>query len=211
MITASELAKTLGISRQRVHQYVKAGKLDGCFSGDGSLRRFDVAKSAAALGKRLDPGQLMGNGAATKAALSKIQKGDTPEAAPLIEMGLNSEKGPEPTTGPEPDSYEAWRIEKAKEETRRLRRINAESEGRYVLADEAARATKRLLAQEIAQFETALRNGSRMVADQLGVDFKTVRQLMAEAWRGHRADRSEALDELAGGAEPTDAELAEDI
>lgn len=80
MITASELAKTLGISRQRVHQYVQAGKLDGCFSGAGSLRRFDLAKSAEALGKRLDPGQLMGNGAATKAVLNQIQTKDSPPA-----------------------------------------------------------------------------------------------------------------------------------
>ena len=207
MITAAELAKNLGISRQRVHQYVQAGKLDGCFSGDGPLRRFDLAKSAEALGKRLDPGQLMGNGAATKAAIRDLSAAST--TATADDLAAPSEMRVPASI--DPDSYEAVRIQKAQEETRRLRRINAESEGRYVLATEAAGATKRLLAQEIARFEMALKNGSRMTADKLGVDFKTVRQIMMEAWRSHRTERSAALEIEAGRAEPTEAELAEDI
>lgn len=207
MITASELAKTLGISRQRVHQYVQAGKLDGCFSGDGVLRRFDVAKSAEALGKRLDPGQLMGNGAATKAVIRDIASAST--TAKNDDTGTHGEARAPASV--DPDSYEAVRIQKAQEETRRLRRINAESEGRYVSAIEAAQSTTKLLAQEIAQFEMALRDGSRMTADKLGVDFKTVRQFMMEAWRNHRTNRSAALDMVAERAALSEVELAEDI
>lgn len=211
MVTGSELARIFGVSKQRVHQWVKEGKLAGCYDGEGHHRRFDLGKCADALGKRLDPGQLMGNGATTKEALMKIQRRDVPTANPLTDQVDGTGSGSGPTSGLDPDSFEAVRIQKTQEETRRLRRINAESEGRYVLATEAAQATTRLLAQEIAQFETALRNGSWMVADKLGVDFKTVRQLMVEAWRGHRNDRSAALDALAEGTELSEAERSEDI
>lgn len=200
MVTGSELARIFGVSKQRVHQWVKEGKLTGCYDGEGHFRRFDLAKSAEALGKRLDPGQLMGNGAATKAAIRDLGTASI-ESAPSAEG----------KSGVDPDSYEAVRTQKAQEETRRLRRINAESEGRYVLASEAARATTRLVAQEIAQFESAMRYGSRMVADKLGVDFRTVRQIMVEAWRDHRDERSAALEELADAAEMSETERVEDI
>lgn len=205
MATGSDLAKIFGVSKQRVHQWVKEGKLKGCFDGEGHFRRFDVAKCAEALGKRLDPGQLMGNGAATRAAIRDLAAASTGNL-PDDHTASVEAKG-----SVDPDSFEAVRIQKTQEETRRLRRINAESEGRYVLATEAAQATTRLLGQEIAQFEMALRDGSRMVADKLGVDFKTVRQLMVEAWRGHRTERAADLEALAEGAELSEVEKAEDI
>ena len=212
MINSTQLANQLGVSKARVSQYVSEGKLAGCFTGDGRSRRFDLAKCADALGKRLDPGQLMGNGAATKAALTKIQHDDTPAAKPLTEPGRSGGNGAESIPGSDPDRYELARIQKAEEEARKLRRQNAEAEGHYVLASEAAQITTKMIAQEIAEFETAvIRDGSRMVADKLGVDFKTVRQIMVEAWRGHRAGRAEALTEQADNAELTEAEAEENI
>lgn len=211
MITASELARTLGISRQRVRQYVQAGKLDGCFSGDGSLRRFDLAKSAEALGKRLDPGQLMGNGAATKAVLNKIQTKDSLPAKPLTEPKLNSEQGSEPTSVPDPESYESWRTEKAKEETRRLRRQNAEAEGHYVLASAVAQATAKLISREISEFQMALDRGARIAADKLGVDYRTLRMIMRDSLRDHRTDRAVDLHVEAENSTMSEMEQAEDI
>lgn len=212
MINSTQLATELGVSKARVSQYVSEGKLAGCYTGEGRSRRFDLAKCAAALGKRLDPGQMMGNGSATKAALSKIQSDDAPRAKPLTEPRRQSGSGAEAITGTDPDRYELARIQKAEEEARKLRRQNAEAEGHYILASEAAQMTTKLIAQEIAEFETAvIRDGSRMVADKLGVDFKTVRQIMVEAWRGHRAGRAEALTAQADAAELTEIEDAENI
>ena len=68
LLTATQLAKKLDVTRGRISQYVSAGKLDGCFSGSGRQRRFDLDKVKAALQHRLDPGQMMGNGAVTKKA-----------------------------------------------------------------------------------------------------------------------------------------------
>lgn len=211
MINSTQLANQLGVSKARVSQYVSEGKLAGCFTGDGRSRRFDLAKCADALGKRLDPGQLMGNGAATKAALTKIQHDDTPAAKPLTEPRREGGNGAESLPGADPDRYELARIQKAEEEARKLRRQNAEAEGHYVLASEAAQITTRMIAQEIAEFETVLRDGARVIADKLGVDFKTARQHLVETWRTHRAGRAEALTVKADAAELTEAEAEENI
>lgn len=211
MLNATQLASTLGVSKARVSQYVRDGKLDGCFTGDGMSRRFDLAKCAAALGKRLDPGQMMGNGSATKAALSKIQSDDAPRATPAPESRRAAGSGAEAITGTDPDRYELARIQKAEEEARKLRRQNAEAEGHYILASEAAQMTTKLIAQEIAEFETVLRDGARVIADRLGVDFKTARQHLVETWRAHRAGRAEALTAQADRAELSDIEDAENI
>ena len=50
MATGSELARIFGVSKQRVHQWVKEGKLNGCYTGEGHFRRFDLGKCAEALG-----------------------------------------------------------------------------------------------------------------------------------------------------------------
>lgn len=216
-LNTTGLASALGVTKGRVSQWVKAGKLDGCYSGDGTARRFDLAKVAERLGKRLDAGQLMGNGAGTRRALGALQvrassvpdedddDGETAAApAPPARDGAALPQR-------DPDRYELARIQKVEEEARKLRRQNAEAEGDYVLASEVARATERLIAQEIAEFEAVLRDGSRRVADKLGVDFKEVRQLMREEWRQHRASRVAVLDQAASDAGLTAEEEEEDI
>lgn len=207
MITASQLAQELGVSGARVSQYVSEGKLDGCFVGQGRQRRFDLAKCADALGKRLDPGQMMGNGAHTRAALREIAADDPRPAKTRRSTGAGAEE----LTPNDPDRYELARTQKAEEEARKLRRQNAEAEGLYVLASEAAQQASRLIAQEVSEFETVLRDGSRKIADKLGVDFKTARQLLVETWREHRAKRSEALAQQASAARLTDEERDQDI
>ena len=62
--------------------------------------------------------------------------------------------------------------------------------------------------QEIMEVETYIRDTARLVADQMGVDFKLVRQVMLDAWRKHRGARAEQLTEQAEKAEmsPTERE-----
>ncbi|PKP67930.1 MAG: hypothetical protein CVT83_07585, partial [Alphaproteobacteria bacterium HGW-Alphaproteobacteria-5] len=160
----------MGLSRARISQYVSEGKLDGCYSGEGRARRFDPGAVAKALGRRLDVAQMLGNGAETKRALATLQERgqDTPAPAPKsrqIDGGELVEK--------DPDRYELARTQKTEEEARKLRRLNAEAEGTFLLASEVERQIARQMAQEIAEFETVLRDGARRVADKLGVDFKT--------------------------------------
>jgi plasmid maintenance system antidote protein VapI len=210
-VNATELASTLNVTKARVSQYVSEGKLAGCYSGEGRARRFDLAACARALGRNLDKGQLMGNGAETRKALAdlatKAMAGDRP-APPSAPVPQKFDGALSPG---DPTGYELARTEKAKQEARRLSRQNAEAEGAYALVSEVNRQVAQQMAQEIGEFEAVLRDGARQVADVLGVDFKTVRQILTDKWRGHRATRAAQLSAQAETMALSAAEKAKDI
>ncbi|SFC09681.1 hypothetical protein [Salipiger profundus] len=204
-MNTTQLANELGISKGRVSQWVSEGKLDGCYTGDGRARRFDVEKVRAALQHRLDPGQLLGNGADTRRRLRED------EARP----DADAPAAPAPRDGElrrsDPDRYELARTQKAEEEARRLRRQNMLDEESLVLADKAGREAARALSRELAQIEDLLRRSARAMADELGVDFKAARKILLDLWREHRARRAEALGEVAEGATLDDEERDADF
>jgi len=205
-LNATELANKLDLSKARISQYVSSGKLEGCYVGEGRARRFDPAKVATALGKRLDLGQMTGNGLSTRKALRELSDDDETPPAPQPKRQTD---GVLPPT--DPDRLELATIQIKEEEARRRRRENARDEGFWVLAEEVQRHTARALAQEVSQFDTVLRDGSRAVADALGVDFREVRKVMMDQWRTHRARRAAQLAQQAGEATMTETETAEQI
>jgi transcriptional regulator with XRE-family HTH domain len=196
-LTATQLATKLDLSKGRISQLVTEGKLDGCYKGDGRSRRFDLAACANALNRKLDPGQMMGNGARTRQTLREIEETDSPVEAPQDVP----ERDSAPLRTTDQARYEMARTLKAEEEARKLRRLNAQDDGTLVLADQAGREARRALAAELAQFENVLRNAARAVADKMGVDFKTARQIMIDVWREHRGARAQQLDHEAEAAE----------
>lgn len=202
-LTTTQLAAQLGLSKGRISQYVSSGRLDGCYRGDGRARRFDLDKVSAALRGDLDPGQMMGNGAKTKAALKEIGAGSK---APAQSQRRDGELSPK-----DPDRYELARIQKVEEEARRLRRLNAEADGLYVLASEVESDVAKQIGREIAEFENVLKESARIVADTLGVDFKSVRKILIDEFRAHRKNRSAVLSEAVDDREFTDAEKEADI
>jgi len=209
-LSSSDLARTLGVSKGRISQYVASGQLTGCFEGDGRQRRFDVQKVAGALGRRLDPGQMLGNGAQTKRTLRAIKAPDDP--APL-EDDQDDRPLPAATAASpqETDRYEIARTQLAEEKARTARRDNQLAEGRYVLAEEVERQVSRALAQEVSEFESVLREAARKVADKMSVDYLLARQILLETWRAHRTQRAKVLGQQAETATPTDAEQEANI
>lgn len=207
-LTTTELAAQLELSKGRISQLVSSGKLDGCFQGSGRARRFDLSACAEALGRRLDPGQMMGNGAGTRKRLRDLAD-DQPATLPSSEATPDRES--RPLDGRDPDRYEMARTQKAEEEARKLRRQNAEAEGQYVLASSARQEAARMMALEIAQIETMLREAARAIADQFGVDYLEVRAKLMDQWRGHRGTRSEALTEAAQAAPMSEKETETDF
>lgn len=207
MLNATQLADRLGVSKARVSQYLSEGKLAGCFEGEGRGRRFDLTKVQAALQGRLDPGQMMGNGASTRRVLTDLSDQDaTPETT-----RLRASSRPDGVLSPrDPDRYELARIQNAEEDARRKRRDNERDEGRWVLAEEVERSTGKLIAREIGQFETVIRDGARAIADRLGVDFREARQILMQTWRDHRGERSDELASEAGAAVMTGEERGAD-
>ena len=202
MLNATQLADRLGVSKARVSQWVSEGKLAGCFQGDGRARRFDPTMVQKALSRGLDPGQMMGNGAATRKNLRDVD-GDDAGPRPALKSGAALAPN-------DPDRYELARILSAEEDARRKRRDNERDEGRWVLAEEVERHTARALAREIGQFEVVLRDGARAVADILGVDFREVRKVLMDQWRTHRASRRDALsvEALAGTMSDVESEAS---
>lgn len=196
-LTATALATELGLSRGRISQMVTAGQLDGCFEGDGRARRFDLTRAQSKLKGSLDQGQMLGNGAKTKERLTSNKPKLATKTAP--------------TPHEEPSEYEKARTLKAVEEARKLQRNNAVEEGRYLLAAEVSRQVQGQIHQEIAEFESALRDGARIIADELDVDFKTVRKLLVDHWRSHRAKRVKVLETQSEGSDKTSDEVQEDI
>ena len=212
-LNATTLAQRLGVSKARVSQYVSQGLLAGCYVGEGRARRFDLERVQQALTRGLDPGQLLGNGAQTKAALQKLDVEADPEAGPADRQarGPKSVRSDTELEPRDPDRYELARIQNAEEDARRKRRDNARDEGRWVLAEEIERRATRMLAREMGQFEAVLRDGARAVADKLGVDYRETRQILVAEWRGHRARQAEALgaeaEDIALTAEEQDADI----
>lgn len=207
-LNATELAARLNLSKGRISQLVSEGRLEGCFSGDGRARRYDPEMVAQKLKGAMDPGQSLGNGASTRQAISEMLSGQQIEA-PVGKPAGKSSDGALPDS--DDDGYRMARQAKLSEEVRRIRRQNELDEGTMVLVSEVERQVAKVLRQEIAQVEEALRTGARAVADKLGVDFRSVRQILLEVWRAQRQDRSEGLGVQADAATVTEAERAADI
>lgn len=208
MLSGVDLAKALGVSRQRVGQLVAEGKLAGCYVGEGRQRRFDLDKSVRALKSGLDPAQMLGNGSETKRRLAELSK-TAPESDDRARPP--SQRSDSPLSATDNDRYELARAAKAEEDLRAMRLRNGREEGLYVYAAEVERQVGSLLAQEIAEFETVLKDGARAIADKLGVDFKAARKILTDHWREHRAKRSAQLADQAASAEMTPAEIENEI
>lgn len=206
-LSATELASQLNLTKGRISQYVSEGKLEGCYEGEGRARRFDLGKVASALGRRLDLGQMMGNGLDTRRAIRAIRAGaneGTTEPVPA-----RKSDGPLPLG--DRDEMELVKVAKANEELRKLRRDNEVAEGSYVLASEVERQTAKALGREISGFESVLRDGARAIADKMGVDFKLVRRILLDQFRAYRANRVGVLTADAEEARATEAEISADI
>lgn len=221
-VTASELATRLGVSRPRVSQLVADGRLNGCFTGQGRLRRFDPAKAAETLARTLDPAQMLGNGAKTRMRLGDLAQegqGESRASEKPAEGGKAAPPAGPPAGGhrdgalggEDADAYTLVRTAKVHEELRRMRRQNEIDAGTLVLAVEVERLVARVLKQELAEVEEMLRTGARAIADVLEVDFKRVRKILLDTWREKRRGRRDALAETAGAAALTPAEKAADF
>lgn len=210
-VTASQLAARLNKTRGRISQMVKEGVLAGCYTGEGRARRFDLEKSMVALGRNLDPGQMMGNGAGTKQVIQEMAAPAPDGGAELPLPAAKHPAGASKLNDGDRDAYSMARTTKAIEEARKLQRQNAEAAGQYVLASEAELQIKRLMSQEIAEFEQVLRTAARAIADEFGVDFKITKSLLINQWRTHREKRARLLANAANEAGLSDAEKEQDI
>jgi hypothetical protein len=204
LLNTTELARQLNLSKGRISQLAGQGRLAGCYTGDGRERRYDLGKVVAQLKGTLDPGQMLGNGAATQRAMAEIA---APVAAPRPAPPRTDSELP----AADADGYQLNRSAKLAEELRRLRRQNGLEDGTLVLASEVERQVAAVLRQELAEIEDLLRTAARTVADRMNVDFRAVRKILTDAWRVQRASRSVVLGDQVALADMNDDERAADI
>lgn len=200
-LNATQLAARMELSKGRISQLVADGtfsEASGCFTGHGRARRFNFEICASAY-RGLDPGQRLGNGAKTQAAIR--------DAVPIASADTLTARPPAQKTPPNGDDalYQASRAIKAAEDARRARRDNEADEGNYVLASEVEKQVKKLIGQEIAEFEGLLKDVARRFADEHGVDFMETRAMVLQMWRDHRGNRTGRI-----AAEAEAASLSED-
>lgn len=201
-LSTTELAEEFGVSKGRVSQWVKEGKLRGCFYGDGRNRRFDLNACAIALGRNLDTAQALGNGRKTLNAIGSIE-----DPVPHID----DEDDAESISDSVKARYDLARTMRIEEQARAARYQNGLLDGSLVLASEVERNVMAQLGQEIAAFENVIRRCSQAVADEYGLKGSEVRKVMLDVWRSHRKDRSDKANARASKATATQTEKDADF
>ena len=205
--TLSQIADELKLTKGRISQLVGDGTLQGCYEGDGRQRRFDLVKVADALGRKLDPGQRLGNGARSEAARKALLR----EA---VTEGPAKQASDTKLDADDPDRYQMARTLEAEARASRLRRQNALEEGTVVLRSAVETEITRALDKEIAGLENAIRDSARALADQLNVDYNSARAILRDTLRAYRTQRSGELTkaaEQAGAKGLTAAEHAVEL
>lgn len=199
-LTTTQIAAHLTVTKGRISQLVKDGTLDGCYTGQGRGRRFDPAKVAERLQRKLDPGQMMGNGSGTKKRIKSI-------------LGEQDQSGDQATSSPEAghSRYELARIKNAEEDLKRKQRETAAAEGTMVLVSEVQQQIAKIVGQEVAEFDSVLRDAAAVLAETHGLDVREVKQVLIDEWRSHRAKRRDTLHALATEAGFSEAEREADI
>lgn len=216
-LTRSELAAALGVDPTRISQLVTDGRLQGCYRGEGRARRFNLEKTAAVLNVRLDTSQQTGNGVHQLARRNMIGAASgqqfglprpTHSAGPYGALADMDEKLEIEPGGDAKAIVAAKRLAIELDVRRKLREEQLQT-GRYVLAEEAERATRAAVAETIAAAERFLVAEARRTAQTVGADPRAAAAETRQRWREDRARQAEAFALMADAATPTEAELRE--
>lgn len=190
--TKGQYATHRGVVAGRVSQWITAGWLAGCLVGDGRFAQIDFEKADAELRKRLNVGQVMGQGRELPPPLpaepssTETEQQRTPFAPPPIPKNPLSS----------PDSDAAARIQQAKAtqaelETARQVAKHKEDQGLYTLTSVARTEFSRRMTHLVGQVETWLPELSQRLAAHLveggATDKLSLQALIRSEWRLFRA------------------------
>lgn len=191
VVTKGEFAQRHSRSPAWVSNMIAEGKItSAALIGDGVRARIWVERADADLAASLDPSQ--------QAAQSKPIQVTMPfarEDAGAGEGPINAETSALRELERQRQADLARRAkadaDSAEHEAEARRRKLAIDEGRFVLAEEAARTFGRELAEVFAKSDTFIGNRmSREIAEKFGLDWKEVSAFVREQWRGFRAGLS---------------------
>lgn len=209
IVTKGEFARRMKRGPSAVSNWIASGKITrAALVGEGNAARIWVEQAEADLAGSLDPSQQVIQAAPILASQ---------DATPRQELPLVSEPPdpppPRSSAAPERTDREIDLARRARADADRAeldaeatRRKLAIDEGRYVIAEDAARAWGREMSRFISDVETFLSSTlSRDLAAAHGLDWKVLSVEIREKFRNFRADASEGARERRAGL-PTDEE-----
>lgn len=178
IVTKQEFAQRKGRAPSAISNWIAAGKISKlALVGDGVRARIWVEQAEADLAMSLDPSQQ---------AAQDVPATLPTTAGPTLQ--------PRSTTIDDEDLRRRRKADadRAEHEAEQARRRLAIDEGRYIVAEDAARAWGRELARLMSDTETFLFSSlARSVADRHGIDFKQLAVFMREEFRKFRAETSD--------------------
>jgi hypothetical protein len=195
VVSKGEFAKRKQRGPSAVSNWIAAGKITAAaLIGTGNAAKIWVEQAERDLAASLDPSQQVIQAAPILAQAQAplpdlpLVPGDAPPAAPA------ATRPTPPATDRELDLARRTKADadRAELDLEAARRKMAIDEGRYVVAEDAARAWGKELARFIADTETFLSSTlARELAASHGLDWKALSVEIREKFRGFRAETSE--------------------
>jgi len=177
--TKSGFAKRIGVSPGRVSQMIAEGKIGDCLVGAGRDQKIDVNLAIEKLKLRTDPGQRVGNGAATNLTEPIFSDAIAPQRgseADEIDLKLKRE-----------------RLSAAEAQNRKAREEELARRGIYVRAEHATAEGGKLASVIMQMFEGGLTEIAAEIADTFKLPARDVKHLMRNRFRQVRTSISAKL------------------
>tara|TARA_A100000171_G_scaffold6710_2_gene5210 strand:+ start:17332 stop:18000 length:669 start_codon:yes stop_codon:yes gene_type:complete len=176
VVSKSEFARLIGVSKPRVSQLISEGKITGdAISGEGRSAKIVVSVARDQLNASLDLDQRAANG---RAELSL----DEAATGGLVE-GVSDPIPKSPSTD---DLYKQQRLRKIQHENEELEEKRRERKGEYVRADSVRSTVSRHVGNMIDEFEADLGHWAEELSAETGGSVKDIKHSLKKLFRGAR-------------------------
>ncbi|MNS17176.1 hypothetical protein D3C72_488460 [compost metagenome] len=204
VVSKGDFARMIGVSPGRVSQYISEGKITrDALDGEGVRAKVIVAVAKAQLQDRLDIGQRLGNGIATRLDAA-------PDLPPVLGQGRPSAPMlPTPGTSFE-DRLKAEKLADMEMRNRKAREEERERQGQYTRTDDVRVALGQVASGMLNVFEGALSDFSLAVAAKFEVPQRDVLHLLRAEFRAVRQKAADAATRASRGAPAVVADEASD-
>jgi hypothetical protein len=201
IVSKSEFARLSNVTPGRVTQWITERKIHGdAIVGEGRAAQIHVARARAQLRLHLDIGQRMGNG------LSTTLDGPAPAAAPSIEtsadagaqvLPFSKPNVSEPVRDPIEEQIKRERLETARRTNRKMAEEEAARNGRYVLAEVAAKQVGKAVTQFASSTDGWLAEMSSAISAKFGIPQRDVLHLLRSEYNSFRGTLAGAMRQQA--------------
>jgi hypothetical protein len=208
VVSKADFARLKNVSAARVSQWISGGKINGnALVGEGRNAQIDVAIADEQLRERLDIGQRVGNGLATRLGQAPA------DAAPDLPAAPAAASPAAPTVDRFEEAFKRERLEALQRENRKRAEEEAARAGRYIDAQAASAQMAKIAGKTMTMIDGSLPEiasalaakfslSQRDVLHALRAEFRDVRQRAAASLRTEAAEQPAIVEaELDSGAD----------